>query len=605
MRSDGSFVDDQRGVTAALGFVLMFALVMTTFAIYQSDVVPHQNAEIESSYSQSLDGEVSELRSTTIDVAASGASAAETIQGAPDYPDRALGINAPPPKSRLSTTAEHNVSVAGLNSSHEQYWNGTKRPFKTRLLAFEPSYNYIRTEEAYYLANGVGVREAGNGSYARSVGGEVVDGNQIDIVLLEGDVGQQGSVHDVTVESVSTTTEYHSVNVTRNPSDSPPAFVRVPTVRDGDAWQEVADSSANISRVDMYCGDSWTPMSPSCSEEVNGAAIILERGNYSLRMTKVSLEEPSTPDPTYVTMEPSGGVTASSGQTFTATVRDKYGNPVPDASVTLKRTGPGVLTASSVTTDDSGQAIFGVKHAEIGVTQVTAKIDDVPPDYKKTSRVVGGPGAGGTPTFAAYTSGQYRPGMGDIGEMNLSNGQTVPSSDTDCLLVGDTGGGLLGGLLGAIQCDSDNFRTLQGSLIVTSNNEQFTVKYYLFDEDGDGSVTDGDDGGGIVIESNKSSDSIFDGDLTDDAASRMMSDTGVDILDVSNYNSPDWDNDYGCYDDCGVFDGTDQEGHEAISPYDDGDSDGGYANFDDVEMTGSDVFVEEALGRVTVTTKDN
>jgi len=579
MRGDGSFVDDQRGVSAVLGFVLMFALVMTTFAIYQSDVVPHQNAEVESSYSQSLDGEVSELRSTTMDVAASGASASETVQGAPDYPDRALGINAPPPKSRLSTTAEHDVSIAGLESAHKQYWDGTERTFETRLLALEPSYNYIRTEETYYLANGVGVHESGNGSYASSVGGEVVDGDQIDIVLLDGDVSRQDGVHDVSLEPVSTNSEYHSVT----PEDD--ASIELPTVRSESAWDEIAAENPNINDTEVTCGDG---SDPPCDARVNTVEIELNDSvdSYDFRVTKVSLEEPSSPDGTYVTMRPAGGVTASNGQTFTVTVRDEYGNPVSGASISLNRTGPGVLTASSVTTGDSGEAIFGVKHAEIGVTQVTAKIDDGTPDYETTSLVVGGAGAGGTPTFAAYTSGQYRPGMGDIESLTLSEGQMVPNSDEHCLLLGD-GGGLLGGLLGAINCVDDDFLTVQGNLRIESDSQRYHFQYQLIDDNRNGNIDNSDDAA-LVEVTDGDGNRLFRGELTNGAANRILSDSGADLLEASNYEEDGWEV---C--DGGVFGiGEDCDTH-------------GHTDFDDFDLDDSDVFVEDAHGRVTVTMGDS
>jgi hypothetical protein len=281
-------------------------------------------------------------------------------------------------------------------------------------------------------------------------------------------------------------------------------------------------------------------------------------------------------------MRPAGGVTASNGQTFTVTVRDEYGNPVSGASISLNRTGPGVLTASSVTTDDSGEAIFGVKHAEIGVTQVTAKIDDGTPDYETTSRVVGGAGAGGTPTFAAYTSGQYRPGMGDIESLTLLEGQMVPNSEEKCLLLGD-GGGLLGGLLGAINCVDDDFLTLQGSLRIQADSQQYTFKYQLVDDDRNGNIDSSDDSA-VVEVTDRDGNRLFWGELTNGAANRILSDSGADLLEPSNYDDEEWEF-------CGVF-------GLSCAPRD-------HTDFDDFDLDDSDVFVEEASGRVTVTVDDN
>jgi hypothetical protein len=535
MRGNGSFVDDQRGVSAVLGFVLMFALVMTTFAIYQSDVVPHQNAEVESSYSQSLDGEVSELRSTTMDVAANGASASETVQGAPDYPDRALGINAPPPKSRLSTTAKHNMSIEGLEAPPEQYWNGTNRTFETRLLALEPSYNYIRTEETYYLANGVGVHESGNGSYASSVGGEVVDGDQIDIVLFDGDVDQQASVHDVSLEPVSTNSEYHSVT----PEDD--ASIELPTVRSESAWTEIAAENPNVNDTEVTCGDG---SDPPCDARVNTVEIELNDSveSYDFRVTKVSLEEPSSPDGTYVTMQQANSSTSSGDQTFIVTVRDKYGNPVADADVSLSQTGRGTLTKSSVTTDTDGQATFGIMNAEISATTVSAEINGGSKPYENVTQTVGGDGVN---IFGVYNNGQLYKNIGDANKINISDIYAIEISTETCLL-----GDLLFGVLGPITCADLDIDTSRFTATLYGESTNYELAVSFVDLNQNGKVASGDsyeDYGLLNILEDDAKVEIsggstdFSGRLDADKANKLFEDKEgkINILSSPSYQSTD------------------------------------------------------------------
>jgi hypothetical protein len=279
-------------------------------------------------------------------------------------------------------------------------------------------------------------------------------------------------------------------------------------------------------------------------------------------------------------MRPAGGVTASNGQTFTVTVRDEYGNPVSGESVDINVTeGPGTPTSQTLTTDDSGQGTVGIKDVEIGATKVTAKIDDGSPDYEITSRVVGGPGAGGTPTFAAYTSGQYRPGMGDIESLTLSGGQMIPNSDEQCLLIGDLGG-LLGGLLGSLNCGTDDFRTVQGSLRIESNSQRYSFRYQLIDDDRNGNIDAGDSATVEVVDGD--CNRLFRGELTNGAANRILSNSGADLLESSNYDDEEWDF-------CTFLGGCHPRDH---------------TEFDDFDLDDSDVFVEDAHGRVTVTTDD-
>ncbi|MCY4731227.1 hypothetical protein KY092_11750 [Natronomonas gomsonensis] len=544
MRGNGSFVDDQRGVSAVLGFVLMFALVMTTFAIYQSDVVPHQNAEVESSYSQSLDGEVSELRSTTMDVAANGASASETIQGAPDYPDRALGINAPPPKSRLSTTAEHDVSIAGLESAHKQYWDGTERTFETRLLAFEPSYNYIRTEETYYLANGVGVHESGNGSYASSVGGEVVDCDQIDIVLFDGDVDQQASVHDVSLEPVSTNSEYHSVT----PEDD--ASIELPTVRSESAWTEIAADNPNVNDTEVTCGDG---SDPPCDARVNTVEIELNDSveSYDFRVTKVSLEEPSTTSPEYITTTSNvqSGLSMNQTHEIEVTARDKYGNPT-DAEVELVGGGDGTFRPDGSVRTGGDMTTFKYEPGSGASANFKARINNGNEPYQRLDFSLGSgvPGPSGK-VFEVYNDGQLYTDLGEIESMYVSDIYATESSSAGCLL-GDIDEGLLG-LLSGLTCIESTSDVSQFTATLHGESTTYEVGFTLVDEDQDGHIFtgsgyDGDDYAAVMFDSDDSlvdDEPIFVGKLEPGTANHLFvtKQGEIDLLDESSYQSTEWE----------------------------------------------------------------
>lgn len=47
---------DDRAATQVLGFRVMFSIVTITFAIYQADMVPHRNGQVEFEHAQALEG---------------------------------------------------------------------------------------------------------------------------------------------------------------------------------------------------------------------------------------------------------------------------------------------------------------------------------------------------------------------------------------------------------------------------------------------------------------------------------------------------------------------------------------------------------------------
>lgn len=559
---------DQRGVSNVLGFVLAFSLVVTTFAIYQADVIPHQNREIEFEYTNELEGEMSHLKEGLDSVAATGVGSTVTVTGSPTYPKRALGINAEAGTGQFVTTQTYDVDLEGFNATGE-YWDESRRSFDTRLLRFTPRFNYYQSDVAFYLENGVFVKRFPGEDATTWRRGGLVSGNQINVVLLSGELSRTGRTIAVPFRSVSTSPEYRTVTVDGS------ATVRVPTVRTQDAWDEVEAGNDNITAVSVT----------NAPGAARYAEITLDDGQYELRIANVTVDEPSTPPAAYVTMEPITAVTASNGQTFVVTTRDRFGNPVANVDVDLSLSGQGALTTQQVTTDDDGQATFGVTNAEVGVSSVTATVDDGNPGYEEVSRTVGGTGpAGDSRTFAVYTSGQHFAGLSGAGSLNLSEGMMVPNSESDCLLLGDAGG-LLGGLLGSVNCESTDFESAQGELALDTDSGTFTATYSVLDWNRNGNVKEDDTGpcadafctdrmddGGYVEITNPSGSPVFQGRLSDAAAQDVLEGYGsTDVLDTGRYQT---------------IDGT-------------------YDSIPSSLSNADDVFVRQATGRVTVTVSDD
>jgi hypothetical protein len=184
--------------------------------------------------------------------------------------------------------------------------------------------------------------------------------------------------------------------------------------------------------------------------------------------------------------------------------------------------------------------------------------------------------------MTVYTRGQLWKNVGDASSLILKEGHMVPVNQESCLLVGDTGGGLVGGLLGSLQCDTDSVQTLQGTVTLDEpGNHRTTVRYYLLDYDGDGKFSGSDDDARVVL-IDRHGDKIFEGELTNGAARRVLQSNGADLLEKSSYRRTYWeDPDWFSLDSWG--------------------EDDGYDSFDDVEISKTDsVFVDAAAGRVTL-----
>lgn len=588
--------DANRGVSTVVGFVMVFALIVSTFAIYQSDVVPHQNAEIEHQYGESLDGEFAKLQSAVREVSSRGAPASSTVQGGPEYPARALGVNGPEPTGRLATTDRYDVTLKGFETAEERYWNGAERTFETRLLAFEPRYNFVRRDEAYVLENGVAVRTVDGGDYTSSVAGEVVEGNRLDLVLLEGSVDEQRRVHDVTLRPVSTSTDYHEVNTTFAPDGDAPS-IRVPTVRTDASWDALADANPRITDVSLYCTGTDQPKSTCPDERIAHAEIVFEGGeDITMRITKVSLDDPEPTDAEYVTTDVATqtGLTTRRSHEIEVTARDRYGNPTT-AEIRLTGGGSGTIRPGTTLQADGGTARFVYEPKDGSVANVRARIDPDNEPYQRLDFRFDDHSSVGAKRFDVHDDGQLFRNVGDPDSIGVSDVYAEAVDDPPCLL-GDVDGGLLG-LLTTITCidESADVTSTKLQLKGVDSSVTYDVYFELVDVDQDDYLYDGSDYEGdeyvsVRIDSAAKSqigdDVVFVGTL-DPAAMNHIYHTKsgrLDLLDESSYTEVQWERE--CED-------TDIWGNCESYIY-------GIDSFDDLfDEPIESIYVEKNVGRAT------
>lgn len=371
--------DDKRGVSNVLGFVLMFSLVVTTFAIYQADVIPHQNRAVEQEHAERMELEASALQSTLDTVASEGGTESTTLDLSPDYATRAIGLNGPTPQGTVRTTAAHQVELFGINSTETVYWNGSKRRYTTRLLEIDVDYTYRQRAPSYALENGMVVKRYESGG-ARVATGSIVSNGTIDLTLVSGSVATSGESVSLAVREVSTSTESITVTSTRPPGEpnGGPTYVEVPTTLSLATWEDRIASNANVTDVRVYCVGTSKNKTSNCPDAPLGTArLYLAEGTYDLHITKVSLGDASSPTATYLTSPdrhlPVPGIGQS--QTLRAVVRDRYGNPVPNAQVNLSVvSGEGSLPTTQVTTDEEGVATFGFESSGGNYAKIQASI---------------------------------------------------------------------------------------------------------------------------------------------------------------------------------------------------------------------------------------
>ncbi|WP_435077910.1 hypothetical protein [Halococcus sp. AFM35] len=380
-------MDDERAVSPVVGFVLMFALVMIVFTLYQSSVVPAQNEEVEFKHSQTVEGQMSKLSGAIQSASADGASRSQTVAIGMNYPTRALAINPGSPAGTLRTSKSHTINITGVNVKGSKYWDGSdnSNDFKTRSLSYAINYNVLQSSPKFTIANGVVSKSYDSGTLAVGDSTAVLPGtqHQIDLTLLGGDYQKNGLTANPTVKPISTSTQY--LDFTAKDSTEIELGTSLSESECKDKWSDLIGEDYN--EIDGSSdGDNKDDNSPNSAIDCSGGDPImtLEKDeDYTLRISKIGFgdtsglssaadaheviptentdEDPSDSDPRMDDTTAELSATPGKKKSFTVLVRDKYGNPVSDATVSTDNSGTDVASGTvedSSTTNDQGKVNF-------------------------------------------------------------------------------------------------------------------------------------------------------------------------------------------------------------------------------------------------------
>jgi len=156
--------DDERAQPVQIGFILVFAILVVTFAVYQAVLVPQQNAQVEFSHYQQVGQDVTDLRNDLIDAAGSENTRAASVTLGTTYPARVLALNPAPPSGTLETTGEGDVNVTGLSGTSAADLCATNASgVQSRSLVYRPAYNEYGAADNVTYENSVVVRSFQDG----------------------------------------------------------------------------------------------------------------------------------------------------------------------------------------------------------------------------------------------------------------------------------------------------------------------------------------------------------------------------------------------------------------------------------------------------------
>jgi hypothetical protein len=381
-----------RAQSVQVGAILLFAVLILLLGLFQTNVVPEQNEQVEFDAYQEATSDMVELRTQVLRTASQSTQGSASIKTGVSYPARLLALNPPAPTGTVRMTERDPVTIENARAvvpDTAAYWDGRDRDFDTRRVVFRPSYN--RFDPPPVTATGeFAYRDPPDGAAIFATGQTLLRGNRLSVVTIRGDLGVAGDEVPLTTEPTSASAR--TIRVTGSGSDD--IVVEIPTTLPASDWQRLLSTELDSN------GGNVEQISP------NGDAVRIRLDGdetYELKLAQVEVRErtddgvATEPSAAYLVRNAGDSATIVNTQTvsLTAQVRDTFNNPEPGAEVDFQVvSGTGSVTPTPVTTVGEGLATarFDPDDSYTGTAEIEATC--IPCN-----------GAGATTTFRVQVSG--------------------------------------------------------------------------------------------------------------------------------------------------------------------------------------------------------
>lgn len=140
----------ERVVSTVIGFVLIFGIIIVSFSVYQAEIVPQQNSEVEFDHLQEIESDLIKLRSSISQTGQTDVRRTTSVRLGTQYPARIFALNPTDPRGSLETSDSHNITIID---------DGISMNLSTRFIKYEPDYYEIPSRPIYY-ENSVLYRQA-------------------------------------------------------------------------------------------------------------------------------------------------------------------------------------------------------------------------------------------------------------------------------------------------------------------------------------------------------------------------------------------------------------------------------------------------------------
>ncbi|MFC6798786.1 Ig-like domain-containing protein [Haladaptatus sp. DYSN1] len=385
---------DSRGQAIQIGAILLFATLIIALSLYQANVVPQNNKDVEFNHNLRVLDQLEDMRNAIVRTAATGTEQPVSITLGTQYDERVFAVNPGPPGGTLETVSLGTVTIENAVSVGENaYWSsGTTHEYETNGLQYRPTYNEYQNAPNTVYEHSLLYNQFEDSRNTILADQSIVNGRQITLITLDGSY-QESTSGSVTLNARPVSVSSETVAVTNTAPDEP-VTITIPTRMSEEQWMETLEdqSVANGGYVDLD-ETTYTAGSPSTI-----SLVLTGDETYNLRLAKVGVgTQVEEEGATYVTTDtPNPTVAPGATERFTVTVKDQYNNPVSGFVVNESESNLEPVTEA---TDENGEMVFEyTAPSSEGSDSATVSILDDDEAYEHVTfdvTVSDGAGAGG------------------------------------------------------------------------------------------------------------------------------------------------------------------------------------------------------------------
>ena len=205
---DRALESDNRAVAPVLGVALLFGITAIGLSLWQTTVVPDQNAEVEFNHYGEIEGDMQELRQAHLQAVTTGQQQSPVLQLGVTYNTRVIGVNPPNPQGTLRTEELGNIK---LDDTPDRASNavvttqnvcGVSQP-RTDAIRYDPSYVRLSETEAPQLVyeNTVLYKETESGEVLVQGDQALIQGSNINLLPVQSDAVRSGQRTSLSLSS--------------------------------------------------------------------------------------------------------------------------------------------------------------------------------------------------------------------------------------------------------------------------------------------------------------------------------------------------------------------------------------------------------------------